>query len=82
MALPVLAFGTASPTKAIVSAIMTAAPIPCTARAAISSAKLGVRPQTTEAVVKSAMPAISSRRRPTISPSRPTLTISVVIASR
>ena len=37
MALPVLPFGTVSATKAMVSAIMIAAPMPCSARAAISS---------------------------------------------
>ena len=49
IALPVLAFGTVSPTKAMVSAIMTAAPRPCTARAAISSQSVGATPHSTEA---------------------------------
>ena len=37
MALPVLCLGTGSPANAMASAIMMAAPRPCTARAAISS---------------------------------------------
>ena len=44
MALPVFAFGTVSPTKAMVSAIMMAAPRPCAARAAISSQSVGATP--------------------------------------
>ena len=51
MALPVLAFGTVSPTNAMVSAIMTAAPRPCAARAAISSQSVGATPHRTEATV-------------------------------
>ena len=82
MALPVLAFGTVSPTKAMVRAIMMAAPRPCTARAAISSQSVGAAPQMSEATVNRTIPANSSRRRPIMSPSRPTLTIRVVIASR
>ena len=82
MALPVFAFGTVSPTNAMVSAIMTAAPRPCTARAAISSQSVGATPHSTEATVNRAIPASSSRRRPMMSPSRPTLTISVVMARR
>ena len=82
MALPVLAFGTVSPTKAMVRAIMMAAPRPCTARAAISSQSAGAAPHRAEATVNRTIPASSSRRRPMMSPSRPTLTISVVMASR
>ena len=44
MALPVCAFGTVSPTNAMVSAIMIAAPRPCAARAAISSHSVGATP--------------------------------------
>ena len=44
MALPVRSFGTVSPTKAMASAIMTAAPRPCAARAAISSQSVGATP--------------------------------------
>ena len=82
MALPVLAFGTVSPTKAMVSAIMTAAPRPCAARAAISSQSVGATPHRTEATVNRTIPASSSRRRPVRSPSRPALTIRVVMARR
>ena len=49
MALPVLAFGTASPTNAMVSAIMTAAPRPCAARAAINSQSPDATPHRPEA---------------------------------
>ena len=82
MALPVFAFGTVSPTKATVRAIMMAAPRPWAARAAISIRSVGARPHRSEATVNKTTPASSSRRRPMMSPSRPTLTISVVIASR
>lgn len=82
MALPVLSFGTVSPTNAMVSAIMTAAPRPCAARAAISIESVGAMPHRTEAAVNSKIPANSSRRRPVMSPSRPTLTIRVVMARR
>ena len=82
IALPVLAFGTISPTNAMLSAIMMAAPRPCTARAAISSHSVGATPHRTEASVNRAMPMSSSRRRPAMSPSRPTLTMSVVMARR
>ena len=68
--------------KAMPIAIMTAAPAPCAARAAISSHSVGAMPHRTEATVNRTRPASSSRRRPTMSPSRPTLTIRVVMASR
>jgi hypothetical protein len=82
MALPVLAFGTVSPTSAMVRAIMIAEPRPCSARAAISRSSVGAAAHRIEAVVNRAMPSRSSRRRPTRSPSRPTLTIRLVIARR
>ena len=82
MALPVLSWGTVCATKAIVSTIITAAPSPCSARAAISSPSVGAMPHNTDASVNSAIPASSSRRRPTMSPSRPALTTRVVVASR
>jgi len=53
-----------------------------TARAAINAPSVGAIPHSTDAAVKSAIPAISSRRWPTRSPSRPALTIRTVIASR
>jgi hypothetical protein len=82
MALPVLALGTVSPTKAIVRTIMMAAPRPCAARAATSSHSVGAAPHQTEATVNRKRPARSSRLRPAMSPSRPTPTITVVMASR
>ncbi|MNZ74284.1 hypothetical protein D3C78_927310 [compost metagenome] len=82
MALPVRAWGTVSATKATVRAIMIAAPRPCTARAAISQPSVDARPHASEAPVKMPIPASSTRRRPIKSPSRPTLTIKVVMASR
>ena len=82
MALPVRAWGTVSPTSATASAIMMAAPSPCATRAAISSHSVGATPPRTEAAVNSRSPASSSRRRPTMSPSLPTLTINVVMARR
>ncbi len=57
MALPVLACGTVSATRAMVSAIMIAAPQPCAARAAISSQSVGASPHRTEATVNRTMPA-------------------------
>ncbi|MDT4856514.1 hypothetical protein FQZ97_909070 [compost metagenome] len=82
MALPARALGTESATDAIVRAIMIAAPKPCAVRAAISSPSVGARLHSAEATVNKAMPAISRRRRPIRSPSRPALTIRVVMASR
>ena len=82
MALPVRSFATVSPTSAMARAIMIAAPRPCAARAATSSQSEGVAPHSAEAAVNRASPASSSRRRPRMSPSRPTLTISAVMARR
>src|ERR1700694_3524931 len=75
MALPVFSFGTVSPTTAMLSAIRMSARRPCVARAAISSQSVGATPHRTEAAVNRMIPASSSRRRPAMSPSRPTLTI-------
>ncbi len=77
MALPVLSCGTVSPTNARVRAIMIAAPRPCAARAAISSQRAGAAPHSTEATANRPNPARSNRRRPMVSPSRPTPTINV-----
>jgi hypothetical protein len=66
----------------MLSASMTAAARPCAARAATSSPSPGAAPHRPEASVNSKTPPISKRRRPTMSPSRPTLTISVVLAKR
>ncbi|MNT13751.1 hypothetical protein D3C72_1487320 [compost metagenome] len=82
MALPARFFGTASPANAMVSAISTAAPSPCTARAATRTQRPGAAPHRTDAAVNSASPASIRRRRPIRSPSRPAPTTAVVIASR
>ncbi|MNG08255.1 hypothetical protein D3C84_916010 [compost metagenome] len=82
MALPVLSWATVSPTSARVNVIMMAAPRPCSARPATSSQSEGARPHTADAKVNRAIPVNSNLRRPIRSPKRPTLTISVVIASR
>jgi hypothetical protein len=82
MALPVFALGTVSPTNAMVRAIMMAAPRPCSARAAISNQSVGATPHRLDATVNRKIPANSSRLRPVMSPSRPTLTIRVVMARR
>jgi len=82
IALPVFDFGTVSPTRATVSAIMIAAPRPCAAREAMRNQSVGAMPHRSDATVNSAIPARNNRRRPTMSPSRPTLTISVVMVRR
>ena len=82
MALPVRSFGTVSRTSATVTAMRTAAPAPCTARAAISAHRFGAMAQSSEAAVNSASPAIRTRRWPSTSPSRPALTTRAVSASR
>lgn len=61
---------------------MIAAPSPCSARAATSIQSEVASPQSTEATVNRQSPPSSNRRRPVRSPSRPTLTINVVLASR
>ena len=62
MALPVLSRATAERTRPMVSAIITAAPAPCTARAAISIGRAGEIPLSSDAAVKTAMPASITRR--------------------
>ncbi len=77
-----LPLGTVSPMNAKVSAIMIAAPRPCAARATIRIHSAGATPHDTEAAANRTIPERSSRRRPMMSPSRPTLTMSVVMARR
>ena len=48
-----------------------AAPIPCTARAAISCVASAAKPAATEAMVRMASPAANRRRRPKRSPADP-----------
>ena len=54
----------------------SAAPSPCTARAAISMAMLVDRPQSTDAAVKTTNPVHSIRLAPNRSPSAPAVRIS------
>jgi hypothetical protein len=54
-----------------ITAEVIAPPMPCTKRAAISADWLSARPHASEAVVKRAMPARKTRRRPIRSPKRP-----------
>ncbi len=61
--------GYATPNSAIASGMMSAAPAPCTARAAISPAALVASAQATEAATNSPSPAVNMRRRPKRSPS-------------
>ncbi|MNT67338.1 hypothetical protein D3C72_2054700 [compost metagenome] len=82
MALPARSFGAASAAKAMVNAIITAAPSPCAARAATRIQRPGAAPHTAQATVNSARPASISRRRPIRSPSLPALTTVVVMASK
>ena len=49
----------------------TAAPAPCSARAATSQAWSVAKPPANEATVKTAMPTTNMRRRPKTSPLRP-----------
>jgi len=51
--------------------MITAAPAPMTARSAISSPAVDTWLATTEAMPNTASPAVSSRRRPSLSPSLP-----------
>jgi hypothetical protein len=54
-----------------VAGIISAAPMPCTERAAISSVALPARPQKSDERVKMARPMTKIRRRPSRSPSLP-----------
>jgi hypothetical protein len=51
--------------------VTSAAPAPCSARAAMSQGPEPARTASTEARVKTATPVISTRRRPRTSPIRP-----------
>ena len=82
MARPARPAGAQSLTPAMLSAIMHAAPSPCSARAAISIGKLGAAAHSAEPTLNTAMPAKSKRRRPRLSLKRPTLTLSAVRVSR
>ena len=54
----------APPSTARLLGSIIAAPIPCTARAAISQARLGAAAQAAEPAAKATMPITSSRRLP------------------
>ncbi|GHG38044.1 hypothetical protein GCM10018980_10410 [Streptomyces capoamus] len=66
---PRLAAGTAAVSRVSVSGIITAAPTPWTARAAIREPMPGARAAAAEAAVNTASPAMKRRRRPKRSPS-------------
>jgi hypothetical protein len=58
-------------TSASAVGAITAAPAPCTARAAISSGADGASAHASEAAPNVASPMRNTRRRPTRSPTRP-----------
>ncbi len=59
-----------------VAGIMNAAPMPCTARNATSTASFGAKPIAALAIPNTVTPNRNSLRRPKMSPSRPPVTIS------
>ena len=59
-----------------------AAPAPCTTRAASRTPAVGARQARAEPAVKPSTPSTNTRRRPTMSPSRPPVIISAANASR
>ena len=70
-ALPRSSGGKAAPIRARAPGVSRAAPIPWTARPAISSWTVGARPQAMEARAKMATPIRKTRRRPNRSPAAP-----------
>jgi hypothetical protein len=50
---------------------MIAAPRPCVARAPISAPSLHAKPDSSEAMLKTTMPTMKTRRRPSRSAARP-----------
>ena len=65
-----------APMMASEHGINSAAPIPCTARAATSCAALAAKPHHTEAAANIAMPITKVPRRPNRSPSAPPISTS------
>ncbi len=63
-----------------VAGLISAAPIPCTTRAAISSVPLPANPHHSEASVNTAMPITNSSRRPYASPSLPPISMNAANA--
>src|SRR5262245_50077411 len=61
----------AAPMIASEHGIKSAAPTPCTARAASSCAALAARPHHSDAAAKIAVPMMKTRRRPSRSPAAP-----------
>jgi hypothetical protein len=59
-----------------VAGFISAAPIPCTTRAAISISPESARPHQSEEAVKSTIPRTKRRRRPYASASLPPISIS------
>ena len=60
-----------SPTMAMATTIVAAAPTPCSPRAMPSTTMFGANRQTSEASMCTTIPAISGRRRPSESDSGP-----------
>ena len=72
-----LARDIASPVAWMVASVWgttSEAAAPCRMRAATSQPAVGARPQSSEARVNAAMPAMNTRRRPAASPTRPPIT--------
>ncbi len=74
--------GKALQTRASESESIGAAPAPCSTRPKISPTWSPAAPETTEPIAKTAMPAMKTRLRPNMSPSRPAVTTSTAIVSR
>ena len=69
IAMPRFSAGKASLISVSVNGMTTAAPAPCTARAAISAVTLGESAAAADAAVKRTSPSVNIRRRPNRSPS-------------
>ena len=76
------AAGKALQTSASESESIGAAPAPCRTRPTISPTWSPAAPETTEPTAKTTMPAMKTRLRPNMSPSRPAVTTSTAIVSR
>ena len=76
MARPRAAFGKEAATMARLCGASSAAPTPCSARAAIRVARSGAAAQASEASANTAIPIEKTRRRPIRSPSPPPIRIS------
>jgi hypothetical protein len=74
--------GKALQTSASESESIGAAPAPCRTRPVIRPTWSPAAPETTEPSAKTTMPAMKTRLRPNMSPSRPAVTTSTAIVSR